>query len=608
VAAAIAAAAVPTYPDIPTGVGFCMYLRRALLDDVGYFDMAFGRDYDEENDLYLRAARAGWRNVLADNAFVVHTGGRSFEGQKDELGVRNMKLLDERHPHYHAMVRDYIAADPLKPLRQAAEMRLAADASPARGVLHVVHHHGGGTEAHVRALVARSRDRWRHYLAIAVGDRWQVEEHRADGRVVAFDLDRGQGESWRDFVTGLCATFGIALVHVHHLSACREGVLDALSALAVPYGFTVHDLFLACPTITFSGPDGMYCGAQTDLATCARCLASQEAFADVDIARWRERHAHFLRGAAFRIAPSRFAADTLVRYFPDSPATVIAHGAPDSAPAHPRGARSVVLLPRDDVPTVAVLGAIGPDKGARRLERLVELSRQRGANLRFVLVGYLDFQHQAWQSDDARFTVHGHYVPSDLPALLEHYRVGVVLYPSAGPESFSYTLTEAWLAGRPAVVPPIGALAERVHAHGGGWVLAESEWRDESLMLDRLWAIVAEREGVARASAQARGIAHSTQEAMAQATFSLYDAAIAAADAGAREAMKPLEPARLRYALHYAAWSPPPPDRVRPAPQKPRFLDRLARAAAQRRNTAAGRVLFRLAPHAVVAALRERLK
>ena len=36
------------------------------------------------------------------------------------------------------------------------------------------------------------------------------------------------------------------------------------------------------------------------------------------------------------------------------------------------GARMAVLLPRDDVPTVAVLGAIGPDKGARRLERLVD--------------------------------------------------------------------------------------------------------------------------------------------------------------------------------------------------------------------------------------------
>ena len=47
---ALATAAVPTYPDLPTGVGFCMYVRRALLDAIGPFDLAFGKGYGEEND------------------------------------------------------------------------------------------------------------------------------------------------------------------------------------------------------------------------------------------------------------------------------------------------------------------------------------------------------------------------------------------------------------------------------------------------------------------------------------------------------------------------------------------------------------------------------
>src|SRR5690606_36236579 len=97
--------------------------------------------------------------------------------------------------------------------------------------------------------------------------------------------------------------------------------------------------------------------------------------------------------------------------------------------------------------TVAVLGAIGPDKGARRLERLVDSSRARGLPLRFVLIGYLDRTLGPWQSDDARLIVHGRYAPGDLPRLLAHYRAELVLFPSAGPETFSYTLSEAWLAG-----------------------------------------------------------------------------------------------------------------------------------------------------------------
>ena len=82
--------------------------------------------------------------------------------------------------------------------------------------------------------------------------------------------------------------------------------------------------------------------------------------------------------------------------------------------------------------------------------------RARGAPVRFVVIGYLDVQHDPWQSDDAVLTVHGRYETADLPDLLAHYRVALVLYPSAGPETFSYTLTEAWAAG-----PAGGGTADR---------------------------------------------------------------------------------------------------------------------------------------------------
>jgi GT2 family glycosyltransferase len=374
--AALHAAAVPTYPDLPTGVGFCLYLRRAMLDAVGTFDPAFGLGYGEENDLCLRAARAGWRNVLADNAFVVHTGGRSFVGQKAELGASNMALLLDRHPHYLDMVRAYIAADPVRPLREAAAARLVADAAPGRGILHVIHYHGGGTETHVRALIAGSRKNWRHYLAIAVDDRWQVEDHRADGSVVTFEFMRGAYERWREFLGGICATFDVALVHLHNISACRDGILTALDDFPVPYGYTVHDLNFACPTITFLGTDGMYCGGQTNVTICSRCLGAQPPFAAVDIATWRERHRRLLQRAAFRIAPSRWAADMLKRYFPDRAAEIIAR-------------RPTRVLPRQVAGRTALTCRTTvrrrwrcwarPRQGRATPRRLVSLARAHGA-------------------------------------------------------------------------------------------------------------------------------------------------------------------------------------------------------------------------------------
>ena len=628
VRAALAQAAVPTYPDLPTGVGFCLYIRRALIDAIGTFDPAFGDGYGEENDFCLRAVRAGFRNVLCDDAFVVHLGERSFAGRKAELGPRNMALLLDRHPHYLDLVHAYIAADPLRPLRAAAQARHRAGVGPT-GVLHVIHGHGGGTEHHVRALIEASRTRHRHYLAIATGERWQVEEHQDDGGVRTFDLQRRADESWRDFVGGLCATFAIRLVHLHNVSGCRDGILSALAQLPIPYGYTVHDLNFACPTITFLGADGMYCGAQTDAGVCGRCLAAQTEFAGVDIVAWRARHRALLARSAFLIAPSEWTARTLARYFPEHAVDVIAHGTPgvwasrtaatDDGTAPRAAARLAVVLPDDDVPTVAVLGAIGPDKGARRLDNMVERVRARGLRLRFVLIGYLDRLQTPWQSDDAVFTVHGRYEPCDLPELLAHYRVRLVAYPSAGPETFSLTLSEAWAAGRPVLVPPIGALAERVTGTGAGWVLAEDEWRDDARVLDRIASLVAPENAAALAAAAqcARRLLQPSPAAMADRTLALYSAALADAGPAAADAVaEPLAPARIRDALGYAPWVVPPPMRDPGSSPSPReetrkepagFVAGLARIALRVGPTLPGRVLRKLTPRQLLEALKARL-
>ena len=222
----------------------------------------------------------------------------------------------------------------------------------------------------------------------------------------------------------------------------------------------------------------------------------------------------------------------------------------------------------------------------------------------------MDVQHGPWQSDDAVLTVHGRYETADLPDLLDHYRVALVLYPSAGPETFSYTLTEAWAAGRPVLVPPIGALAERVRGSGAGWIMTDAEWRDEAQMLERLCTLLSRygSEALAAAAMHARALPHATLAQMTQAAFALYDRALANANATPQQPLQPLAAARLRHALGYVPWLPPPASVPFGGATSVRFLDRVARAAANRRNTVAGRILFRLAPTAVVAALRARLK
>jgi len=72
----------------------------------------------------------------------------------------------------------------------------------------------------------------------------------------------------------------------------------------------------------------------------------------------------------------------------------------------------------------------------------------------------------------------------------------------------------------------------------------------------------------------------------------------------------PIAAARCLDALHYVPWHPSPPP-VMPSSVEPAVADnalaRFARVALRIRHTMPGRVLYNLAPKALVNALKERL-
>jgi GT2 family glycosyltransferase len=119
VAAVIANCGNPQYPEIPTAVGFCMAISLRAIKIVGLFDEAtFGRGYGEENDFCQRAEQAGLRNVLCDDAYVVHHGGASFGPLGLKPDEESMQRLLAKHPDYHRRVSEFIREDPLAPRRQ----------------------------------------------------------------------------------------------------------------------------------------------------------------------------------------------------------------------------------------------------------------------------------------------------------------------------------------------------------------------------------------------------------------------------------------------------------------------------------------------------------
>ncbi|WP_456632996.1 glycosyltransferase family 2 protein [Bradyrhizobium sp. USDA 10063] len=137
--------------DVPSGIGFCLYITRACLDAVGGLSETFERGYLEDVDLCLRARAKGFRSVCAPSVYVGHHGSKSFQHEKRSLVLRNLGVLDQRFPTYRKECRAFETADPLRPARAALERALPWSLEPS--VLIV---------GNQRSCAAMAEDRARH--------------------------------------------------------------------------------------------------------------------------------------------------------------------------------------------------------------------------------------------------------------------------------------------------------------------------------------------------------------------------------------------------------------------------------------------------------------
>jgi GT2 family glycosyltransferase len=137
---ALAAANAGRNAAIPTAVGFCMFIPRHALDRVGTFDEArYGAGYGEEVDFSMRAARAGLRNVIAADVFVRHVGEVSFRDSGTDRRARAQAIVDELYPEFQPALREFLANDPVLPLRRRADLERLRRAARPRQLLASAH-------------------------------------------------------------------------------------------------------------------------------------------------------------------------------------------------------------------------------------------------------------------------------------------------------------------------------------------------------------------------------------------------------------------------------------------------------------------------------------
>jgi GT2 family glycosyltransferase len=107
---------LPRYSVMPTAAGFCMLIRREILERFGLFDDIYSPGYNEENDFICRINRYGYSALAANWAYVFHYESSSFGERRTGLEHRNRAILLERYPEYRRNVYTHLEkyADPVE--------------------------------------------------------------------------------------------------------------------------------------------------------------------------------------------------------------------------------------------------------------------------------------------------------------------------------------------------------------------------------------------------------------------------------------------------------------------------------------------------------------
>jgi GT2 family glycosyltransferase len=463
---ALAAATNPlAHVEAPTGVGFCMYVRRAALREVGWLDdRRFGRGYGEENDLCQRLMRRGWSNVIACDVYVRHVGSVSFRSEAVERTQKALKTLAKLYPDYESQVNRYIDTDPAWKFRARLDLARLQRQCGERNVLLVCHNRGGGTERHLLEQAQAMLSQGHGVFELRPSKRNGCVALMHPGLYGLQNLAVTPIEPHHILLEALQA-LDIHEIHLHHLIDFPAGtarmLVEASRILGITLRTSVHDYYAICPRVNFVTPEGRYCGEPTDPAVCDACLAKDNFGQEIGpIVEWRRRSLRLLEHSQQVMVPSNDVARRLLKQSPVLKVTVEPH---ESLPA-PRPMPALALA-KNETLRVLTIGAISRIKGYEVLLGMAEAVRAGNLPVSLALLGY--------STDDTRLAATGvdmlgRYFDNELQDKIAAYDPHVILVPSIWPETYCYVLSSALESGHRVAVFDLGAQADRTREHGPG--------------------------------------------------------------------------------------------------------------------------------------------
>lgn len=320
-------------------------------------------------------------------------------------------------------------------------------------ILHLASYLGGGTARYLEDLTHHNTAH--NHFVLSIGTQDDVLFAKAQKRYYPLTLKADQ--QWQaEALQTLMQAVRPDIIHIHLFTASVLTAVDKMrQAWPIPYLVTLHDL-------NFYYADAF---KRTDFTQ----LEPQDR-------AWQQRSALVLAAAEAVIVPSVYIQNYASQLVAESALHLIPHGI-EYHPPHLSAATQQLASQlwqqsgyEASRPTIAIVGAIGPHKGRRTLQAILQTTWHK--NYQWILIGYSDLAlYPQAATPEAHCLVHGMYQEAELAGLLQFYAIDLVYFPNVMPESFSYTLSQVWSAGIPVLVTDCGALAERTRSSGRGFIL-----------------------------------------------------------------------------------------------------------------------------------------
>jgi GT2 family glycosyltransferase len=478
-----------THPiETPSCHGFCTLIAHSRLKLKYLFDEAYGRGYGEENDLSCRVILAGMRNIAAPNIYVFHHESISFSIEKEKLINANLEKLNAKYPQYHSNVDKYCRLDPLRQYRNKAILYyIKSHANQERTILHVSHFRGGGTDKFVRDFVDSNPGMLHLGLRPCLNILGHVElfvltdDLPLNHQVVAiFTIDelfpiKSSIEPLLCLKRVILHSLIDFLPHGGHFS------IGFRIKKLFPVEIVVHDYhwlnsrenLLDC-SHRYRGP--IWTQAICDIDSINSALhANKDLILSENIISRIKQAKKLFESAEKVIFPSQSARDIVHKCINlcNVNDVIQAHDKSDDFAKNLSNQPCLSASSEGEILKVAVIGAIGKNKGFNSLIDLASYISQKNMPIRIILIGY-SIDDQALLNTGI-VSITGKYQDKDFPLLANQHNVLCSLFLSQWPETYSYTLSLAFENRLYPFSYGIGAQAGRIRETGFGFVLRSTD-------------------------------------------------------------------------------------------------------------------------------------